>query len=430
MVVKPDEEEDIIAALRYARDNDLTIVTANGKRAPFVPVTSRTLYLDMCRFKDVALDKAAGTVRVEGGVLTGEVIGTVTKEGYYTLWPNSNAVGYVGCVMGGGSDTMNGLHGYMIDAVEGFEVITPDGVRREVSPRSTGKGGMLFNALCGAGYGLGIVTAVVMKAFPLEKLGLTDNRLWTRRVILPASAVGVAARIFAEMTDLPPALTVTIVCARSPPNSPNPGAPIIMFIGSYVGPGHKGEKAAAALFDSDLVGQSISAVTELVPFGEANLPSEPLSANGGHKGFSSTFLSRIETESVVDAVNLWVQLGEDYPDARPTTLVLNKWDTRAIAAQGASDIGRAKFVDHRHQSMIAFAMRWCSKEETRPEVEKFGDEFLAILRRGDPGPYESIANNMRPGMDLRELWSAERLVELWKLKKMWDPQGLLWSPAY
>jgi hypothetical protein len=83
---------------------------------------------------------------------------------------------------------MNGLHGFMVDAVASMQLITTDGVRLEVSLSSKGSERTLFNALCGAGFGLAIVTSVVMKAFRISRLRLTDNSIWTRRVVLPASA--------------------------------------------------------------------------------------------------------------------------------------------------------------------------------------------------------------------------------------------------
>jgi FAD/FMN-containing dehydrogenase len=85
LVVKPDSEDDIVDAINYAKDRNLTLVVANGTRAPFVPVTSTTLYLNMRKFDRVFVDKAAGTVTIGGGASTGEVISGVTGEGYYTL---------------------------------------------------------------------------------------------------------------------------------------------------------------------------------------------------------------------------------------------------------------------------------------------------------------------------------------------------------
>ena len=428
IVVKPDSEADIVDAIKYAKDNSLTLVTANGSHAPFVPVTSNTLYLDMTNFNGVTVDQSADTVRIGGGASTGEVIKGTTAQGYYTLWPNSDAVGYVGCLLGGGSDTMNGLHGFMIDAVESMQLITTDGVRLEVSPASEANERALFNALCGAGFGLAVITSVVMKAFRISRLRLTDNSIWTRRVVLPASAIQMASRTFVSMQQLPQSLIVRMICQRSPPNAPSPGTPLIMIIGSYFGPSEEGEVLASALFDNDLASQALSTRTELVPFADANLALKPLSAHGDYKSFSSTLLDTIDVGTIVTGFHTWLRLGEQYEDARPTSLVFNKWDTKVISDHGQTDVGRGKFFEHRNQSMLANAMCWCTSDETRGPIEKFGDEYLKIMRRNSTGQVRCIANNLRPGMDLEELYSREKLEELRKIKAVWDPYRILWSP--
>ncbi len=430
IIIRPDAEDDIVVAVKYAKENNLTLVTANGGRAPFVPITSKTLYLDMERFNQVTLDKSSGTVRIGGGASTEDVINSLTAKEYYTLWPNSNAVGYVGCLLGGGSSTVNGLHGYLIDAVESIQLITADCVKLEVGPHSEREERILFNALCGAGFGLAVVTSVVMKAFPIASMGLTDNGIWTRRVTLPATAIDVAAQTFASMRQLPPALTLTIVCARAPPTSATPLAPLIMMVASYFGPPSEGEQAVPALFDDSLTSQALSAETKLIPFAEANLPLKPLSANSGHKGFSGAFLDTIDAESIQEAFARWLKLGEQYEDASPTTLIFNKWDAKAIIANGQTEVGRAKFFEHRHQSMVANAMRWCTKTESIHAVDKFGEDFLHIVRRTEKGPPKCFANNQRPGMDMEELYSREKLVELRRIKSKWDPHGVFWSPTY
>jgi hypothetical protein len=78
--------------------------------------------------------------------------------------------------------------------------------------------------------------------------------------------------------------------------------------------------------------------------------------------------------------------------------------------------------------MLANAMCWYTSDETRGPIEQFGDEFLKIMRRNSTGQVRCIANNLRPGMDLEELYGREKLEELRKIKAFWDPYRILWSP--
>ncbi|KAK5061077.1 hypothetical protein LTR84_007618 [Exophiala bonariae] len=430
LILEPEIDEDIVDAIKFAKTNGLILVVANGTCGPFVPITSKTLYMKMSRFNHVDLDMSSETVRIGGGATTAAVMKAITKAGYYTLWPNSDAVGYVGCLLGGGSSTMNGLHGYMVDAVVSIQLITADGSKLEVGPFSTGKERDLFNVLCGAGFGFGVITSVVMKAFRISNLHLdNNNNIWTRRVILPANAIEIAARTFAVMHQVPPALTMTMVCTRSPPTSEAPGIPITMITGTYFGPSKEGEVAAASLFDEELITSALESVTELVSLADINLPLKPLSINGGHKGFSSTFLESIDAKAIQEAFDLWLQLGDRHLDAYPTSLVFNRWNTEAIIRNGQAEPGRGKFFEHRTQSMVANVMRWSIKKESVQAVEQFGDNFLRIVRSGSAGPPKSIPNNQRPDMDLEELYSRGKIAEIKEIKYTWDPLGMFWCPV-
>lgn len=103
VIVKPETEDDVIDAIQYAKQHNLTLIPAGGGHGSYVPIGSQTLYLDMRNFNKVSLDKSAGHVEVGGGALVGEVVKALDAEGYYALFPNSNSLGMVGSVLGGGS---------------------------------------------------------------------------------------------------------------------------------------------------------------------------------------------------------------------------------------------------------------------------------------------------------------------------------------
>lgn len=105
LVVVPDTEQDIIDAIHHAKNTGLKLIPGGGGHAPFVPITEKTLYLDLKRFDKVVLDASQQQARVTfgGGALTGQVIEACTSQGFYTTWTNSYGVGMVGSILGGGS---------------------------------------------------------------------------------------------------------------------------------------------------------------------------------------------------------------------------------------------------------------------------------------------------------------------------------------
>jgi hypothetical protein len=440
IVFRPNTEADIKSALSYAKQHNLTVLVAVGGHGANVPVTSKTLYLDLRAFSSVELDKGSGTVRVDGGALSGEVISTLTSAGYYTSWPNSNAVGYVGYVMGGGSGTVNGMHGFGVDNAVSFEVITANGEKVSVSAGSKERERELFNVLCGAGFGLVVVTAVVMRVFPIAALKLTDvDRLVVRRLMFTPTKIETVAKAFTSMqASIPAKCIATMIAMRSPPNAPNPGSPLIMLTATWYGTAAELEAALPALFNQDLTSASFNAATDLLPFAEQNTALKPFSAHGDHKEFSSVLLPNISAQSIEKAFELWLDVTDKHADAKPTTLVFNIWDNAALLEHGRSEVGRAKAfaAENREARAFASAIKWSSSTESRPALDVFGDLFLHAVQDSGSGPANgatrgrTIPGNMRLKMDLAEVFGAEKVEFIRKLKKDWDPEGLFWSPDF
>ncbi|OJD28349.1 hypothetical protein ACJ73_00248 [Blastomyces percursus] len=428
IVITPDSEEDIFDAIKLAKRRKLTLVPASGGHGSFVPITSNTLYLDMRKFDDVVLDTASGTVRVGGGASTGQVIKAVTAEGYYTLWPNSNAVGYVGCVLGGGNCPLNGLHGFMIDAVESIQLISQKEEKLDVSSSSEGEEKALFNAFCGAGHGLGVITSVTMKIFPLKSLNMTNDCIWTRRAIFPSTAISAAADAFTQFNDPRPPLAISMVFFRTPPKAPVPDSPTIMLSASYYGPAHEGEQAAALLFEPELVNKANKVETLFVPMATVNNGLDFIDAHGGYKGISSCYVSCVNVESIKESFESWARVGEQNQDAKGTIAVWGRFSTNKAVELGRSEVGQFKFLGVRDRGILANTIWWAHSWETSKSMDQFCDEFMEIVRRNDAGPPRTLANTQYSGIDLEELYPNGRVAELKRVKSIWDAERVFWSP--
>ncbi|KAM0438718.1 hypothetical protein ACHAPT_001475 [Fusarium lateritium] len=429
IILTPKTEQDVQAALHVAKINNLVILTSGGGHGTFVTVGPKTLYLDMKEFKTIQLNKEKATVRVGGGVVTGELSKALAKEGYYTPLPNSNAVGVVGCVIGGGNTPFNGLHGWMADAVVSFRVITAEGEIIQVSTSSTGKEFALFNALCGAGHGLSVITSIETSAYPISSLNMPEDKIWTRSLVFPVSAIDTAAQSFLDLLRPPPAASITLLGLRSPPGTPAAGVPIIVLGYSYFGPAEEAEKHAALLFQEDLVGKAIMANTELGPIENINDKLDLLNTHGGHKAIASCRLEKTNIEAIKNAFQLWLSVTTKYPDAQKSPLAISSHNSTKPAELSQAKEGTAKFLESRNRDISAMVVAICEKEETMAALTGFMDDTVAELRKGDPGSVpRSFPNNLRFGIDLEEMFDKQRLAELREVKKLWDADGLFWSP--
>ncbi|KAL6351764.1 hypothetical protein LRP88_14969 [Fusarium phalaenopsidis] len=284
-----------------AKENGLNIVPGGGGHGTFTTIDNKTAYLDLKNFNDIQLGQASSTVRLQAGVRTGNLLKYLVAQGYYTAIPNSNTVGAVGTVLGGGNTSQNGLHGFMVDNALSFHIITAEGKAIEVESSSTGEDLALFYALCGAGHGLGVVMAATMEAYPISSLRLTENKVWTGVPRFPPAALNDVVEAFSSFD--PPAvpLNVQITFLYSPSGAPAAGSPIIVLSATYYGPSEDAEKAAAKLFEVILAGKALKADNAPVSFSNINDGFEPPNAHGGFKCMNAARIKSLTPQAIKES---------------------------------------------------------------------------------------------------------------------------------
>jgi FAD/FMN-containing dehydrogenase len=81
-VVIPSSEKEIISVLRLAATKKLQVIPMAGAHSPFVPISERSLLLDMRNFRHVSV--TPGSVTFGGGSTAGDVIKACATEQCYT----------------------------------------------------------------------------------------------------------------------------------------------------------------------------------------------------------------------------------------------------------------------------------------------------------------------------------------------------------
>ena len=431
LVVRPKTEKDVQASISVARDNSLEVVVAGGTHGTFVTVGPKTLYLDMRGFKHIQLSKEDGTVRVGGGVLCGEMMEALAKEDYYTPIPNNNAIGAVGCVLGGGSTPWNGLHGWMADIVKSFRIVTSQGEILDVGASSESPNLELFNTLCGAGHGFCVITEMTTLAFPISSLNMTEDKVSKRSLVFPKPAIEAAANTFLSLykhRNSPAASTsMTFVCTA--PGSAEADPQVIIAVESmYFGPAEEAEKEAAPTYQEDILKQSIVAKTDLAEMSTLNDRFKPYEAHGGHKAIASCKLGNIEVDTILKVFESWYSIMKRFPDASKSPLMLSAYNSSKHAELGNGRKG-VSFLKARERELGGQLVIICEKEESMSALTGFMEETMDTFRGKNPEEApRSFANNLRFNMNMGELFDDESWAESKRIKETWDPQGLFWSP--
>lgn len=169
IIVKPKNSEDVAAAIRFARDNRLTLsVRSGGHSASGMSTNDGGMVIDLSHFNTVeVVDPARRLVRVGAGARWGDVAKALAEHGLAVSSGDTNSVGVGGLALGGGIGWLVRKHGLTIDSLEAAEIVTADGRALHVSAQEHPD---LFWAIRGGGGNFGVVTSFDFRAQPLKNI--------------------------------------------------------------------------------------------------------------------------------------------------------------------------------------------------------------------------------------------------------------------
>ena len=171
VVVEAGSAADVAQAVRYARAHGMRIApqgTGHGA-APLEPLDGAMLLRTTC-MRRVDIDPAARTARAEAGAVWQDVIVPAAEHGLAGLAGSSPGVGVAGYTLGGGLGFLARRYGLAANSVTAAELVTPGG---DLVRADAGHEPDLFWAVRGGG-GVGVVTALEMRLYPVRELYAGD----------------------------------------------------------------------------------------------------------------------------------------------------------------------------------------------------------------------------------------------------------------
>jgi FAD/FMN-containing dehydrogenase len=196
LVVRPTTAADVVTALRFARDHDLTIaVRSGGHSVPGLSTCDDGIVIDLSRMRGARVDPERRTAYVNGGAHLGELDGAAQAFGLVCPVGVVSHTGVAGLTLGGGMGRLQRKHGLTIDNLLAVELVTADG---RVVRASAEENPELFWGLRGAGANFGIATSF---EFQLHRL---DGVITHGSVIHPIERAGELAALYRETVEAGP----------------------------------------------------------------------------------------------------------------------------------------------------------------------------------------------------------------------------------
>ncbi|MBW3634611.1 MAG: FAD-binding oxidoreductase [Chloroflexi bacterium] len=205
---------DVIAAVNFARDNDVIVaIRGGGHNGPGLGTVDNGLVIDLAAMNGVRVDPEARTARVEGGALLGELHHATHAFGLGTPSGIISTTGVGGITLGGGIGNLTRQLGLAIDNLLEADVVLADGSFVTASETENPD---LFWALRGGGGNFGVVTSFLFKLHPVSTV-YAGPMLW------PLERAGEVLRWYREfITNAPDELNGFFAFLTVPPTAPFP----------------------------------------------------------------------------------------------------------------------------------------------------------------------------------------------------------------
>ena len=168
VVVRVANAGDVMATLRYARDNGLDLsIRGGGHSGPGLGTNDDGVVIDFSRMRGVRVDPNARTARAEGGTTWGDFNAATHAFGLATTGGVISTTGIAGLTLGGGIGYLTRGHGLSLDNLVSADVVTADGQMLVASEKENAD---LFWAIRGGGGNFGVCTSLEYKLHPVQNV--------------------------------------------------------------------------------------------------------------------------------------------------------------------------------------------------------------------------------------------------------------------
>jgi FAD/FMN-containing dehydrogenase len=406
LVVRCAGASDVIAAVGFARSNDLAVaVRGGGHSIAGFSTCDDGIVIDLSALRYVHVDLDRRRAYVGGGAVWADVDHETQAHGLATTGGLVSTTGVAGFTLGGGIGWLMRKHGLGCDNLLAATVVTADGRLVRASEREHPE---LLWGLRGGGGNFGVVTQFELALHPVGPM------VYAGPIFYAAEHDAELLRLFRDWAaDVPDDITVLLDLTTAPPLPVIPeawhGRNVAAFIAMSAGPQDEAEQyvrpfRAAAEAVADLLGP--------IPYTAMQTLVDPLWEKGVHAYFKAANLARLDDE----LIERFCELHTSAPGPQCEIHVHQMGGALARVPDDAS-----AFSERTMPFVLNAAALWRDPNLTDEHVE-WARNVIAAAANASTG--RAYVNFLGDPDAARSSYGADTYARLAALKAEYDPTNL------
>jgi FAD/FMN-containing dehydrogenase len=407
VVVRCAATSDVVAAVNFARENELDLsIRGGGHSVPGFGTWDDAVVIDLSSMRDVQVDPAQSTARVQGGATWGIFNDAAHPYGLATTGGVVSTTGVGGLTLGGGIGYLARGVGLSCDNLLSAEVVTADG---RVLTASKEENEDLFWALRGGGGNFGVVTAFEFRLHPV-----TD--VYGGPLFFDRADAGSVLRAYRDFIgDAPEEFGGFPAWQIAPPLPFIPeerhGDVMLAFVACWAGPMDDGERVLKPLRDAaPVVAEHVGAM----PYPALNSAFDALYPPGGLQHYWKANFVRELTDEAIDA---HLEHGPRVPVVNSTVHI---YPINGACHRVAADETAFAYRDATFATVIAGM--WPDAADNDANIKWVRDYYEAVAPLSEEGGYVNfMSGDDQDRIKANYKGNYSRLTDI---KRKYDPDNL------
>jgi FAD/FMN-containing dehydrogenase len=397
---------DVIAAVKFGRASGLPVaVRSGGHSFPGLSVADGALVIDLSLMKGVRVDPDRRTVRVQAGVLLGDLDRETQAFGLAVPSGIVTHTGVAGLTLGGGIGWIMRKHGLSIDQLISVDLVTAQG---EFMQASAERNADLFWAVRGGGGNFGIITEFEFGCVPLGPQVIAGPVFW------PMTQAPEVLRFYRDwIAEAPDELMTIVINRKAPPLPFVPselhGKPVVVVASCWAGDIEEGERFIRPLkaFGSPVLDACVPK-----PFLTHQAMFDPSFPKGRWYYFKSCDVAELSDDIIDITVEHCLKISSPL-----TSFPI--WQRGGAVSRVGED--QTAFSGR----SAGFTYNIGASTETTEgfaEEREWVRDFWSALRPWHEGVYVNFLGN-EGAARVRQSYGSEKYERLQALKRMYDPDN-------